>query len=164
MGGMMRADWVLKTAEACIPAGSGAGAPGRRLRALLASAEGPGAAARHRLVALGAEVEAHAQLYDALAVLADDPRAAQVLVVDCDGFGGVGPVALAIGRVQGLDAGVPVVLITRRCPEQEFPSRRRGPVVLRAPVSALALRLALELVLNRLPVPCHGFAPILPPT
>lgn len=161
---MMRADWVLKTAEACIPAGSAAGTPGRRFRALLATAEGPGAAAWHRLVALGAEVEAHAQLYDALAVLADDPRAAQVLVVDCDGFGGVGPVAQVIGRVQGADAGVPVVLITRRCPEQEFPPWRRGPVVLRAPVSAVALRLALELVLNHLPMPGRDLAPVVPRT
>jgi hypothetical protein len=126
----------------------GAGQPGWCFRALLAAAAGQGAASHQRLLALGAEVEVHEQLYDAVAALADDPRAAHVLVVDCDGFGGVAGALRIIRQAQGAEPVVPVFLITKDCAEQAIQPRRQGPIVLRAPVTPVALCLALDQVLD----------------
>lgn len=126
----------------------GAGQPGWCFRALLAAAEGQGAALHKRLLALGAEVEVHDQLYDAVAALADDPRAAHVLIVDCDGFGGVEGALRIIRRAQDTEPGVPVILITQDRAEQAIQPCRQGPVVLPAPVTPVALCHALDQLLG----------------
>lgn len=97
-----------------------------------------------RLSGLGAQVHVQPQLYDALSVLIDDPRDADMLVIDCDAYGGLemGRRAFAILAEAGLR--LPVILISQDCGEQSFPNGREAPFVLRAPVSAVALRVAFE--------------------
>jgi len=37
-----------------------------------------------------------------------------------------------------------VILVSRDCPNQVFPAERRAPIVLRAPLSAVSLRVGFE--------------------
>lgn len=114
--------------------------------AMVVSREGPLGGTTRRLVAMGGVPEVVDELYDGLGAFADDHRAADLLVVDCDGFGGLDAVRRAVGRLCPNDLRAPVVLISADCREQIFPMRRAEPIVLRAPLSKIALRLALETV------------------
>ena len=113
------------------------------VRVLLASPTGTEGHLARRLSGLGGLVEVEAHLYDALSVVMDDSRAAQMLVVDCDAYGGLGAARRACALL-GPDLGLSVVLITAECAEQLIPQYREAPIVLRAPVSAVALRVAFD--------------------
>lgn len=112
--------------------------------ALLASHEGALGQTGRLLASLSAAVEYFGELYDLLSVLADDPRAADVVVVDVDGFGGLDAVRSAFGRLCPNESRAPLILITGACREQIFSHRRNQAAVLRAPISPLSMRLALE--------------------
>lgn len=112
--------------------------------ALLASRDGALGQTGRLLASLSAAVEHFDEIYDLLSVLADDPRAADVVVVDADGFGGLDAVRSAFGRLCPNESRAPLILITGTCREQLFSQRRNQAAVLRAPISPLSLRLALE--------------------
>lgn len=116
--------------------------------AILATAEGALCVTGRRLVSLQAKVEVRDQLFDVLSDLADDPRLADVIVIDCDGFGGLEAVSRALGRLCPDERRAPVIMISRDCLVQSFPQRRLEPICLRAPVSSVALRLAMETILR----------------
>lgn len=61
-------------------------------RAVLAAGEFGAAPVEHWLTALGAPAVQWASLYDALAAAADDASAWSLLLLGCDGAGGLGPV------------------------------------------------------------------------
>jgi len=114
------------------------------VRVLLASPSGPAGHIAMRLAGLGGHVEVEAHLFDALSHLIDDPRGAQLLVIDCDAYGGVEAGRRAFAILTAQAKGIPVVLITADCREQTFAQTRNVPMLLRAPVSAVALRMAFE--------------------
>lgn len=114
--------------------------------AMVVTRDGPLGGTSRRLSSMGGMLEVVAELYDGLAAFADDHRAADVLVIDCDGYDGLASVRRAVGRLCPNDLRAPVVLISADCREQTFPQRRSDPILLRAPLSNVAIRLALETV------------------
>ena len=116
--------------------------------AVLVTVEGALGTTGRRLISLQGKVDIRNQLFDVLSDLADDPRLSDIIVIDCDGFGGIEAVNRALGRLCPDDRRAPIVLISRDCLEQLFPQRRVEPICLRAPVSSVAMRLALETVLQ----------------
>ncbi len=117
---------------------------GLGVQVLLASPTGvDGPIARH-LAGLGGRVEIEHQFYDALSQLIDDPRAAQILVVDCDAYGGFDAGQHGFAILAEHASFLPVILISADCREQIFPQGRKAPILLRAPVTAVALRVAFD--------------------
>ena len=81
---------------------------------------------------------------EAISLLQEAPSPSALLIMRCRGS-----MALQAGRrlwadLRRLGRARPVVLISEACQGQSFPCRSEGPIILRAPVSALALRLAFE--------------------
>lgn len=116
--------------------------------ALLVTRDGALGPTARRLRARQAMIEVIDEIYGALSMLIDDPRLADLVVVDCDGFGGAGPVRQALAQAGQDERRAPVILLSQDCGEQTFPSRRGDPVLLRAPLSPVALHLALETLLR----------------
>lgn len=117
---------------------------GDGLTALLASTDGCAGLTRRRLAALGVGVAAQGGLYDILAEVLDDPRAADLLVLDCDTIGGLDVGRRAFCILVDANVRMPVFLIASDCDRQSFPVAREAPFMLSAPVSASALRLAVS--------------------
>lgn len=125
---------------------------GSLFSAVLLTAEGKLGLTARRLAALRGQIEFREELYDCLSELNDDPRLADVVVIDCDGFGGLDAVLRPIRLLCPDDLRAPIILISADCRVQTFPQRRSEPVFLRGPVSSIALRLAMETILqDRLP-------------
>lgn len=116
---------------------------------VLAAADAAGRdALTARLRVTGAEVETACEIYSALSDLMDDPAEFGLFVMDCDGFGGLEAGRRAAALLGQLKRRVPVILVTRDCTEQRFPDDWREPAVLRAPVSAVSLRVGMEQLLH----------------
>lgn len=117
-------------------------------RALLATAQGASAQAARLLERLGAELEVADQLYDLLAMVFDDPRVAQIIVIECDAFGGLAAAKRAAGFLAYSEIYIPILLITSE-PDASFGAQdRKAPFVLRGPLSQRALGLACDRLLN----------------
>lgn len=119
---------------------------GRAARALLLTAEGPAGIMERRLAALGARVDIVGELFVALSELIDDPSGYAVFVVDCDSanVGGLAAAQHVIKMLGEVAQRVSVVLVSSECHEQRFPQERTAPVVLRAPLSAVSLKVGFE--------------------
>jgi hypothetical protein len=116
---------------------------GWRVRVLvLAASEGD--ALVPRVAALGGPVEVETELYAALAALIDDPSGYGLFVMDCDAFGGAEAAALARRTLAAVQSRVPVILLCAAHARHDFPQERAVPVTLRAPVSAVSLRVGFE--------------------
>lgn len=111
---------------------------------LLASPSGPEGPIARRLAGLGGVVEVAAQLCDALAMVLDETQVAQMLVIDCDAYAGLAAAQRACGLGCSPALRVPVILISAECREQCISQNRGVPNILRAPVSAVALRVAFD--------------------
>lgn len=111
---------------------------------LFATSEAEAGPTVRRLAGMGAHVTVQRELYDVLSQLLDDPKDADMLVIDCDCFGGiaVGRRAFAILAEGGLR--LPVILLSSACTEQRLGTGRDSAMLLRAPASAVALRIAFE--------------------
>ena len=121
-------------------------------RTLLVSVEADPASAR-RLAGLGARIECCGDLYTALSVVMEDPGLADLLVVDCDGLGGLAEVRRIVRLMGEVAERAPVILVSAEATEQTFSMARLEPTILRAPLSAVALRVAFEHVLRGKVVP-----------
>ncbi len=119
---------------------------GAGVRALLLSGEGENGPLAHRLTALGARVELQGELYAALSDLLDDPQGAGLFVVDCDTTHaeGIAGVRRAIHVLAETGRHIPVILISGQIVRQSFPEDRHAPVELRAPLSAVSLKVGYE--------------------
>jgi hypothetical protein len=119
---------------------------GRAVRVLLVSSEGDSGVTGRRLAALGAKVDAVEEIYTALSELIDDPMGYALLVVDCDrcNLCGLQAGLHAVRTLGEIAQRVSVVLISSECQEQRFPADKAAPVVLRAPVSAVSLKVGYE--------------------
>lgn len=116
------------------------------IRVMLLSGDGGGAGnpVARALAGLGGLVDGEAELYTALAALIDDPLGYGLFVMECDGFGGIEAGHLAVSRLTAAGLRLPALLISRDCREQRFPAERAAPVLLRAPLSAVSLRVGFE--------------------
>ena len=97
-----------------------------------------------RIAGLGGDIEIESEAFAALDAMIGDKIGYGLFVIECDAFGG-----LEVGRnlVSMLHKGgvcVPAILVSSECQEQEFPNDSHIPIVLRAPVSAVALRVGFE--------------------
>ena len=122
---------------------------GGKISVILASPDGANGRSAQRLVKLGCVVDVVEELYDAVSMLTDDPRAAKMLVVDCDAFGGVERCRTVLALLGHAGQYLAKVLITAECTEQIVPTERGKPYVLRAPLSAVALRVVMENAFGR---------------
>ncbi|MDT8856904.1 hypothetical protein RNZ50_18070 [Paracoccaceae bacterium Fryx2] len=97
-----------------------------------------------RLSGLGGQVDCETEMFSALGMLIDDPAGYGLFVMECDGFGGEEAGRRAWSMLGDIVGRVPVILVTRDCQSQLFPEDRRAPIVLRAPLSAVSLRVGFE--------------------
>ena len=114
------------------------------IRVMLVTPEGTDGLVARRLAGLGGQVECQGELFTALSQLIDDPYGYGLCVVDCDAFDGLAAVRQACAKLGEEAARVPVILVSRDCPSQIFPADRHAPIVLRAPLSAVSLRVGFE--------------------
>jgi hypothetical protein len=113
---------------------------------LLLSSEGEDGPVARRLAALGGKVDVADELFAALSEVIDDPAGYALFVVDCDsdGVGGLDAAQRAVHMLGNLMTRVPVILVSRDCQQQQFPADRTLPTVLRAPLSAVSLKVGFE--------------------
>ena len=114
------------------------------VQAMVASAEGESGNTSRRVSRIGGQVVHQAELYDALSALMDDADVADVLIVDCDSYGGLSVGRRAFAILSEEVERFPVILVSSECQVQTFPFGREAPIVLRAPLTAVALRVAFE--------------------
>jgi hypothetical protein len=113
---------------------------GQGLRILLASDD---AALADRLARLGGRVEVEAEVYAALAALHDDPLGWGLLVIDARDMplGDAQRLATLARTVRDM---LPVIILSAEVAGQVFPEDPTAPVLLRAPVSGVSLRVGVE--------------------
>ena len=116
------------------------------VRVLLLSSEGEQGPIVRRLASLGCKVDVVSEMFAALSEVIDDPGGYRLFVVDCDsvGVGGLSAAQRAVRMLGQAMQRVPVILIADECRTQQFPSERTHPTVLRAPLSAVAIKVGLE--------------------
>lgn len=115
-------------------------------KVLLLSAEAGGGELARRLAGLGAQVDVMDEMFTALSDVIDDPTGYSLLVMECDrtNAGGLEGGLRATKMMGDLVAKVPVILVSKECQQQRFPEDRNAPTVLRAPVSAVSLKVGFE--------------------
>jgi hypothetical protein len=94
--------------------------------------------------AIAGPVEVLTEVYAALSAIIDDPTGYGLFVVDLDSTGGAETGARALSTLAAVQSRVPVILVSRDHVRQNFPQDRGQPVCLRAPLSAVSLRVGLE--------------------
>lgn len=114
------------------------------VRTLLISAEGQAGNVARRLAGLGSILEYQEELYAGLDLVMDDPFGYGLIVIDCDGLGGLSVGVRAQSLLKVTERCIPVILISQECTEQIFPTSRHDPVKLRVPLSAVSLRVGFE--------------------
>lgn len=122
----------------------GAALVGFGLHVLVVSTQDENNLISRRLAGLGGVVEQRDELYGALDAIIESPRDFGLVVIDCDSFGGLERGQRAVGLLGDAAGKVPVILISRDCTRQVFPEDRLRPTQLRAPLSAVALRVGFE--------------------
>ncbi|MBK6466535.1 MAG: hypothetical protein IPL38_07635 [Rhodobacter sp.] len=121
---------------AALPVGYGV-----RVLFLSAQTDGP---LQARIAGLGGAVEVETEIYAALAAVIDDPMGYGLFVMDCDGLGGGEAGERAVATLAAVNSRVPLILISGEHATQVFPQQREAPVRLRAPLSAVSLRVGFE--------------------
>ncbi|WP_149140447.1 hypothetical protein [Gemmobacter caeruleus] len=125
---------------------SGADLVGWGVRVLLVAQEGAAATdtAMKRVAGMGGQVDLEGEFFAGLSALMDDPRGYGLFVLLCDDFGGLEAGHRAVSLLRGAGCTVPCILVASGLAEQSFPEHRDEPVLLRAPLSAVSLRVGFE--------------------
>lgn len=113
------------------------------VRVMLLTAQPEGLVAR-RLAGLGGTIEAETEFYAGLSAMIDDPVGYGLFVMECDGLGGAEAGARAQATLAAVNSRIPAILISTEFTAQVFPQGREAPVCLRAPLSAVSLRVGFE--------------------
>ena len=114
------------------------------IQILLIAAE-PGTGALHnRLAGLGGKMEQRTELFEGLEAMIEDPYDYGLCVIDCDAIGGLEAGRRAVQMLTVAARRIPVILVSGECRTQEFPTDSAAPVVLRAPASAVSMRVGFE--------------------
>lgn len=114
------------------------------IRTLLISTEVLDGPLARKLAGLGCRVEDCDELYLALDHVMDGPQGYDLIVVDCDTTGGLGQGKRAHALLKATGRCIPVILVSSECQAQSFPFNRHEPTELRAPLSAISLRVGFE--------------------
>jgi len=114
------------------------------INTLLITAEPMMGPLTRRLAGLGCRIETCDELYYALDRVMDGPQEFELVVIDCDGVGGLGQGTRAHALLKAAGRSLPVLLISGECETQSFPFSRYEPTVLRAPISSVSLRVGFE--------------------
>ena len=115
---------------------------GRSVRVLLLSSEGEQGPIARRLASLGCRVD----LVAAVSNVTCHPAGYALFVLDCasDGVGGLEAATRVVMMLDEAMSRLPVILISQECAEQRFPADRMQPTVLRAPLSAVSIKVGFE--------------------
>lgn len=98
-----------------------------------------------RVAGFGGLVEEQHELFAAMSALLDDPAGYGMLMMDCDVFGGLKAGRRALSLLRGSGLRIPAILLSSEVKGgQTFPEDRMEPILLRAPVSAVSLRVGFE--------------------
>lgn len=97
-----------------------------------------------RIAGLGGIVEQETDFYAALDALEGHHSGYGLFVMEADAYGGLDGARQMIAQLRRTDPRIPVILVASDCEQQTFPSDDRLPVELRAPLSAVALRVGFE--------------------
>lgn len=98
-----------------------------------------------RVAGFGGLVEEQHELFAAMAALLDDPSGYGMVMMDCDFFGGLETGQRALSLLRGSGLRLPAILLSSEVKGgQSFPEDRLEPILLRAPVSAVSLRVGFE--------------------
>ncbi len=126
-------------------------AVGKAVRVLLLTSEREPGMMERRLTSLGAQVDVVTELFSALSDLIDDPTGYSLFVVDCDSanVGGLHGAQHALRMAAEVAERVSIILVASECHEPRFPQDRTAPVVLRAPLSPIALKVGFEHALHK---------------
>jgi hypothetical protein len=116
---------------------------GRGFKVMLAGADAESAVAG-KLARLGGEVEAEPEGFMALGAVMDDPQGYGLFVINADGVGGDEAAQRICALLKGAYPRLPVIIVGGGCAEQHFPEEIVEPVRLRAPLSAVSLRVGFE--------------------
>ena len=100
--------------------------------------------AAERLAGLGGVVEIENDAFSSLETLILDDTGYGLYVIECDAFGGVEAGRNLVSMLHKGGVSMPVILVSSECETQEFPCENNSPVLLRAPLSAVALRVGFE--------------------
>lgn len=114
------------------------------IRVMLLSPSGEDSVLARRLQGLGGIIEYTDEMFSALEAMIDDPAGYGLFVLECDSFGGLEAGHKAVAMMADVVRRIPVILISADCGAQYFPPDRGLPTILRAPVSAVALRVGFE--------------------
>jgi hypothetical protein len=116
------------------------------VRVLLLAPNGGEGGARiaERLQGFGGVIAAESCQFAALEALQADPTGFGLFVMECDPFGGLSA-GMRVASMIGLAAShTRVILISREVAVQTFPEDPMQPILLRSPLSAVALRVGFE--------------------
>lgn len=116
---------------------------GRGLRVMLTGTQENSPVA-DKLARLGGAVEVEPEAFMALSMVMDDPHGYSLFVIDADGLGGADEAQRICGLLKGAFPRLPVIIVGGHVGEQSFPEDIERPVRLRAPVSAVSLRVGFE--------------------
>jgi hypothetical protein len=116
---------------------------GRGLKVMLASSQ-PENGTADKLSRLGGSVEVMEESYAALAAMLDDPQGYGLFVMDADTLGGIVEAMRIVTLLHASQPRMPVILISASCGPQLFPEEVSDPIMLRAPVSNVSLRVGFE--------------------
>lgn len=97
-----------------------------------------------RIAGLGGVIEVENDPFSALDTLIMDGTGFGLFVIECDAFGGLEAGRSIVSMLHKGGVSIPVILVSTDCDDQVFPSENTAPVVLRAPISAVSLRVGFE--------------------
>jgi hypothetical protein len=105
--------------------------------------EGSGRVAE-RIAGFGGLIETEADMFSCVDAIAEDATGFGLLVIECDAFGGLEAGRRVLSMLGSAGERLPVMLISREVREQVFPQDGNAPILLRAPLSAVSLRVGFE--------------------
>jgi len=97
-----------------------------------------------RIAGLGGVVEQETDFYSALDALDSDHTGFGLFVMEADAFGGLEEARRMLAQLRRTDPAIPVIVIASDCTIQNFPTDDRAAIELRAPLSAVSLRVGFE--------------------
>lgn len=116
------------------------------VRVLLLSAnggEGPGQVAA-RIAGFGGVIETEADVFAAIETMLGDATGFGLFVMECDAYGGIEAGRRVMTMMGRAAERTRVILISAETREQSFPDDPGQPILLRAPLSAVSLRVGFE--------------------
>ncbi len=114
------------------------------VRVLLLSPEGGEGRTAERISGLGGLIEPETDLYQAVETVAGDATGYGLFVMECDPYGGLEAGRRAVAMLGRANEVTRVILVSAEVGVQQFPELPGQPILLRAPLSAVSLRVGFE--------------------